>query len=56
MALTFMFMIRVFSIKKRHSQFEDVPPKRSSTFRKWFIDKKLSFHFGENKTKCNLFP
>ena len=51
MALTFMFMIRVFSIKKRHSQIEDVPPKRSSTFRKW-----LSIHFGENKTKCNLFP
>ena len=29
--------------------------KHSSNLCEWFIDNKLSIHFGEEKTKCLLF-
>ena len=36
-------------------KIENVLNKEFSSLCEWFIDNKLSIHFGEDKTKANLF-
>ena len=36
-------------------QFEQNLNKNFSNIWDWFVDNKLSIHFGEDKTKCTLF-
>ena len=36
-------------------EIENVLNKEFSVLYQWFIDNKLSIHFGEDKTKSNLF-
>ena len=53
--LTFMVMIRVFSIKTDFHEIEHILTQEFSTLCKWFIANKLSIHFGEDKTSCVTF-
>ena len=45
----------IFYQDKDIHKIEDVLNKESSTLCKWFIDNKLSIHFGKDQTKCILF-
>ena len=36
-------------------EIENVLNKEFANMCKWFVDNKLSIHFGEDKTKCILF-
>ena len=52
-ALTFTLMCIFYQDKDTHKT-EDVITTELSKL-KWFVDTKLSIHFGEDKTKCILF-
>ena len=47
--------ICIFFQDKDVHKIEDALIKEFSTFREWFVDKSLSIHFMEDKTKCILF-
>ena len=48
-------MTFVLSTKMRTLKIENVLKKEFSSLCQWFIDNKLSIHFGKNKTKSILF-
>ena len=47
MRMTLAFFIKIRMLRKLKKEFMNAC--------KWFVDNKLSIHFGEDKTKCILF-
>ena len=45
----------IFYQDKGVHKIEDVVHKESSKLCQWFVDDRLSIHFGKEKTKCILF-
>ena len=45
----------IFRQHKDVTEIENVLNKEFANVCNWFVDKKLSIHFGEDKTKCILF-
>ena len=46
----------IFYQDKDHQKIEKVLNKEFSSLCEWFIDKKLSVHFGDDKAKAIFFP
>ena len=45
----------IFFHHKKVMEIENGLHKKSANLCEWFVDDKLSVHFGEDKTKCILF-
>ena len=54
LAPIYMRMTLVFSTNMRTLKIENVLNKEFLSLCQWFIDNKLSIHFGEDKTKSIL--
>ena len=51
----YAYDISIFCQHKDVKEIENVSNKEFAIVCDWFIDNKLSSHFGEDKTKCMLF-
>ena len=47
--------VSLVNINKDVAEIENVLNKEFANVCDWFVDNKLSIHFGEDKTKCILF-
>ena len=50
-----MTQVSLVNINKDVAEIENVLNKEFANVCDWFVDNKLSIHFGEDKTKCILF-
>ena len=47
--------LALFYQQKNIAEIENILNKEFANVCEWFVDNKMSIHFGENKTKCILF-